>query len=863
MKNYPTSLIRFIFCCWVAMLFTSTAGATAPGPEPVLVETAVFLVVDGVGGKEMPAIISSDSAYLGVSDLFSFLKIKNKTSQNRDSVYGYFLTEKGDFLVNKSQNLIHYQNKDFKLKEEEILQTPSGIYLRTDVYSRVFGLNCSFSFRALAVRLSTNLELPIIREMRLEMMRKNVSRLKGDMVADTFVGPRRPAFKFGMADWSVITTQRQDGPNDVWLNLGLGATVLGGETIVSLNYNNFAQQQRVFTHDSLASKAFDEKQQFVRWRYVNNDSKVVRQVVLGNIYTPTIASIFYPIIGVQVTNTPTTFRRAFGSYTLSDYTEPGWVVELYVNNGLVDYTTADAGGFFTFQVPMVYGNSMVRLRFYGPWGEERFKEQYITVPFNFTPKKELEYVASAGIVEDDRRSRFARAQASYGLANSMTVGGGMEYLSSIADRKGMPFISASARLTPSLILSAEYVPDVIARGILSFRMPANFQLEGYYSNYRKGQQAIIYNYLEERKVVLSKPISGRRFTIFNRLTFDQLVLPGPNYSIAEWLISGAINKLGVNISTYGLTVGSESPFIYSNFAVTYRIPGDVIITPQVQYQYTNSSFIATRLDVGRYIFKHGYLNASYERNFKSEITNVGIGLRYDFSFAQIGFSGWRGTNMNTYVESARGSFVYDGSSKNGSFNNRYSVGTGGIVLIPFLDLNRNGKRDKGEPRVQGLRALCNGGNIIPDSKDTLIRILNLLPYERYYVELNTSSFDNLAWRLSKTSMSIFIDPNQLKAVDVPLLVMGEVSGKVEAPLQTRLTVYIYNEDGTIAGETQTEPDGSFNYLGLAPGNFTARLDVQQLEKLELVPERDKLTFTIKLKTEGDVVNSLVFKLDKK
>ena len=89
----------------------------------------------------------------------------------------------------------------------------------------------------------------------------------------------------------------------------------------------------------------------------------LRQVMAGKIATRATSSIYNPVVGVQFTNTPTTFRRSFGSYTLSDKTEPGWIVELYVNNVLVDYVKADASGFFTFEVPLVYGNSLVMLKY--------------------------------------------------------------------------------------------------------------------------------------------------------------------------------------------------------------------------------------------------------------------------------------------------------------------------------------------------------------------------------------------------------------------------------------------------------------------------------------------------------------------
>ncbi len=153
----------------------------------------------------------------------------------------------------------------------------------------------------------------------------------------------------------------------------------------------------------------------------------MRQLILGKIFPNSISSIFDPVVGVQVTNSPTTYRRSYGTYTLTNRTEPGWTVELYVNNALVDYTTADANGLYSFQVPLVYGNSQIRLRFFGPWGEERLMEENVSVPFNFLPYKEFEYTASAGFLEDSVNSIFTRVQTGYGLTKFMTFGGGVEY----------------------------------------------------------------------------------------------------------------------------------------------------------------------------------------------------------------------------------------------------------------------------------------------------------------------------------------------------------------------------------------------------------------------------------------------------
>ena len=349
-------------------------------------EISVFLEVRGVGAGDIPAVIKGEELFLPVTDLFDFMKIKNVPSQKLESITGFFINPDATYTISRTENQIRYQDKIYHLEPGDLIATESNLYLKSSYFGKVFGLDCAFSFRSLSVIITSKLELPLIREMRQEEMRKNLTRLKGGVVADTTIGRSNHLFKFGMADWSVNAMEEVNGKSETSLNLALGAMIAGGEANASLYYNS--------------KNPFSEKQQYYLWRYVNNDFKPLRQIMAGKIATNAISSIYNPVIGVQFTNTPTTYRRSFGTYTLSDKTDPGWIVELYVNNVLVDYVKADASGFFTFQVPLVYGNSIVKIKFFGPWGEERTHEQNINIPFNFLPKNTLEYTVSAGIVED-------------------------------------------------------------------------------------------------------------------------------------------------------------------------------------------------------------------------------------------------------------------------------------------------------------------------------------------------------------------------------------------------------------------------------------------------------------------------------
>ncbi len=833
----------------VFILLLTTTGAFC---QEEYDEIPVFLDVPHVGGGEMVSVIHGTELFLPVKDLFDFFKIRNVPDQELESISGFFINPEASFVISRKENSIRYQDETFNLEQGDLIRTESNLYLKSSYFGKIFGLECNFNFRSLSVTVNSKLELPLIREMRQEEMRKNLNRLKGEVKADTVIGRSYPMFKFGMADWSVNATEELNGQAETRLNLALGAMIAGGEATANLYYDS--------------QDKFTEKQQQYLWRYVNNDFSAVRQVMAGKIATHAIASIYDPVIGVQITNTPTTYRRSFGTYTLSDRTDPGWIVELYVNNVMVDYVKADASGFFTFEVPLVYGNTIVKLRFFGPWGEERVREQNISIPFNFLPVKTMEYTASAGIVEDSVGSRFSRANVNYGVSRSITVGGGIEYLSSVTSGASMPFVNTSIRITNNLLLSGEYTHGVRAKGTFSYRLPSNVQLDLNYTWYEKDQKAIYYNYREERKAVLSLPLRFGKYSTYQRFSVYQIVLPASNYTTGEWLFSGSLFGASTNLTTYALFIDQNKPNIYSNLSMSFRLPGGFILMPQAQFGYTQKEIISAKIGLEKHLLRHAFLNMSYEHLFANNIRLAELGFRYDFSFAQTGVSVRQTDRRTTFVQYARGSIINDSKTGYLGTDNRTNVGKGGISITAFLDLNVNGHRDAGEPKIYGLNLRANGGRIERSDRDSTLRILGLEPYTSCFIELDQNSFENVSWRLPHRTLSVDVDPEIMKNIEIPVTVVGEASGNVFLEKdgisngQGRIIMSFYTSVLKPAGKTITEDDGYYSFFGLAPGKYIVRLDTTQLQRLGMNSEPALREFNISSGTEGDIVSGLDFTL---
>jgi hypothetical protein len=208
--------------------------------------------------------------------------------------------------------------------------------------------------------------------------------------------------------------------------------------------------------------------------------------------------------------------------------------------------------------------------------------------------------------------------------------------------------------------------------------------------------------------------------------------------------------------------------------------------------------------------------------------------------------------------------MVDRKTKYVGVSNRSSLGRGGIVILPFLDMNGNGRYEKGESKVVGLKIRINGGRVEYNKRDSVIRIFDLESYNSYFIELDQFSFDNIAWQMKLKNMSVVVDPNQFKLVEIPISVMGEGSGMVtfsgaggEKGLG-RIIVNYYKSNGAFFAKTLTEPDGYYSFLGLPPGSYIARIDTAQMQKLNMTATPAVIPFTIRGGAEGDVKDGLDF-----
>lgn len=828
------------------IIFFLLSWNSLAGQSEACDEVPVTLRVELIGEIELQSFVCEKVLFLSINELFDFLKIKIDSDPQLNLLEGYLQNQDDTYKIDVERKFITYKGIDYALSQSDILEHDSGVYIRDHIIYEIFGLKSTFNFRNLSVFLEVETELPYLKEAIRNRLRQKIPNDLQIPIADTIINKEKPLFDVGTATWNIFSTQRSDGMNYSRFGLGLGAILMGGELSARLNM--------------VTDQPLEVRNQFYRWSLVNNENTLIRQLTVGKISTQSISSIFSPIVGVQMTNAPTYRKRSFGTYILSNYTKPGWMVELYINNALVDFTKADNSGFFSFEVPLVYGNTSINLRYYGPYGEEEHSNEQITIPFNLQQSGNYQYDINFGMVEDTG-ALFLQSEINYGMSQNLSLGGGVEYLSSLEKNQVIPYVNGNMLLGKQTIVSAEYMPNLGYKATLNYHHRKNYHLDLFYTKYHKDQTAILYNYNEQLSAILTTPISLGEFDISSRLALRQTVLGNNNFSNLEWLLSGNVLGINTNIHTRAFYNDLTRPDFFSRFTFSMGLPYKLTLSPQIEFNYIENKITSVRGEISKHLFKDTYFRSNIEHNFKYDQLYLNFGVTIGLGFSRLGLSSNINSGHSSFSQVLSGGASYSHRADYMVFDERTVLGQASVKFMPFLDVNGNGIKDGTEPEINGLEVYSNGGGLKKYLDKGSIIFTGMEPYVPHYFTFNSDQLQNIAWTLDYNSLNLTLNPNQIKLIKIPINVMGEVSGYVkyeqEGISSVRMT--IKDKFGEKLANIISERDGFFSFFGLPSGEYSIQLDTLQTGKLGLRPYKET-RFKIQNGAEGDYVDNILLKL---
>lgn len=820
-------------------------------PEEILVQ----LEVSKLFSHDIVAYRLNDTLYLPFVELFHLLGIKAEFSTDNTLITGIFLSQ-ATYVIDLRKGKISFDRNNYDISKEQFIIEGMEVFLHQDVLLEVFEFNTEFDYRGLKVILNTTHELPVIRDQKRKQARSNLDNISGQEKAEYILPFQRNLIDGWMADWSYNSTGSVSSSTiNNSFSLNTGGELAGGDFIIS---GNVSDQYGVNWNQFRG-----------RYRYITNDKRL-NQIIIGNLTSP---AVFGPgsfsMNGIELTNRPVSHPTFFGQYDISDFTEPNWDVELYVNNRLVDFAIADDDGYYQFQAPLSYGSTMIDLKHIGPWGELETQSRLIQKPHSFVRRGDFEYSVVIGGLRNHSNQEYAQGDFRWGLTSRVTIGSGVQHINDAKVKPFAPYATASVRLTDRIIVHGKHVQGAFSKGSFSYRSPSRRSLQASYTLFEANPIVNRSNKKSEARVSLSLP-----FRIYGQSYSSNLGARVNNHGNSNYLNLNA----GFSSRFYGtfLNVRSQAQLIKqganfrpqtvkSTLSLSRRMLYNIRLRPRIEYDYIRGQLIRIETTLERRFSRRSQLSVTYNRDMQWNQNRLFVGFRIDFPSARHNSTARLQGNSLNFSQTTSGAIGWNSTIKKVFTDNRNWVGKASLSLQPYLDL---GGDEKHPVDIQGLTADVKGGRLI-NAKGENMLLADLNAYRSYFIDINDHSLDNPLWIPKHKSYEMQVMPNRFNVIEIPIIAVGEVVGTVTritngAAQGIRGIKIIFNQtNGDYTAETTTYSGGHYFTVGLPPGEYTAQVDPVQLERMSLASPPDSINFIVEPTVHGDIVENLDFRLGEK
>ncbi len=809
---------------------------------PKLVRKDVFVEYDGT------------TVYVPLTDVFTMLDINIEADLTNKVFSGFMFSTDNEYRFDMKNFEIKIFGKDYPYLASEFYLGDHDVFLRVDLFKKLFGLDVEFDFSMLRLYLPLNRDFPAYQKLQRKIARMKLQQQTQAVKDVVHLSNHRELFAGASADW-VLSTNPIGGRNKHYYSVDMGGLILGGD--MQMRFGGSSDEY------------FDATQLNYKWHYFFNDNKYMSQAEVGKIATS--GSLGRALTGAMITNRPQVRRQYFQTINLTEYVGSNWEVELYVDNKLTDFMVTGEDGFYHFNLDIFYGASNIKLNMYGPNGELRTDEKVVRIPYTLIPKGEVEYSvaggqATIGVV----KKPYATATAYYGVLSNLTVGMNADVpVQPGAEDKELVAADITYQALNNLTLNGSFCPSYTVTGHLNFSQPSvlnfNSGLTKFYENPIKNplQQLYNLNFSVSSPLRIGKKYLGLRYYV-SIDKYQSMVATNMNYGF-----NANVHPLYLTyIGQYKNTQVADKTI--TNLASQILMSSQLIrfLRPQfrVDYDHTNKQFSKYGVYLAKRVFRTGQLSISVERNPIVKNTTFMINFNLVTSFADLTSRAVRSADHISMNQLQRGSVRYNRETHNVQFDRRNSVGFGAAVVRPFLDNNYNGVMDENEEYLSGLRAKMNGARVTLRGKDRQFYYDGLRPYEDYTVQIDQYSLDNPMLKPTHENYEVKVNPNVVTAIQVPIVTASEVSGKVDRQVGSIATgiggikVMLMNLSKERLTELMTFSSGEFYYLGLVPGSYKAYIDQAQLLKYGYKSEPEFIEFEVKPIEGGSSIEHIDFRL---
>jgi hypothetical protein len=559
--------------------------------------------------------------------------------------------------------------------------------------------------------------------------------------------------------------------------------------------------------------------------------------------------------GALITNLPLQRAFAFDKQSLTGDLAPGWVVELYLNGGLIAFDRGTNGRYTFTDVPVLYGLNVFRLVFHGPRGERRQKIETYNIGDTLTPKGTVQY--RVGSAAPDSQATRSVGELSYGVTRRLSIIASAVRLGGTRELAAQQYATAGLRAAWGRVFSyadagGSSKGGQIGRAGLQTRV-GGVSVALTRAQLRNGYASETYpsliGLIASRTTLRLGGVAGANTRYAVPITFDVQrddMVAGGTVMRASSLVSTSLRQMWISNRLEGLRVRDvDSPLAGTDYVsgalLASRNMRGVVVRAEAGYDVAprrRSTVTSVLVEWQR--SRRFQVSAELSRNATNGISRLVARLRRDRGRAGVTLAvdiPSRGT-PSVHVELVT-SLIPNPLTRRVQFRARPAAASGAVTARVFLDRNGNGKRDDGEPPIENAGFFINRNSVNPTTNGHGIAMLDYLPaHTPTDVLLSTSTLEDPWWVPSRPAVRMVPRPGKALVVDFPIAVSGEITGTVTIDKRAvgRVRMQVVGAGGAVVAETTSEYDGFYDLTKIPPGTYTLRVHPEDVASMHLLSD---------------------------
>ncbi len=815
------------------------------------------------------AIIAFERAgryYIPLQEITQLVKFPTVVDVETGSAHGSFYNVENTYHIDLIGKRFTVRGDEVELAEGSFLldafeEPLSDIYIALDVLNKIIPLRLEVDFDDMVLDIKTPKKLPYELERERRKSQKNLAGhddaplLDLEYIPNSYKLLGRPTFTLSDSlIWdggrkTLQNTATIAGQMDV---LGMRADFSTAANYIPGNEPDLSNVRLRFTRRGFGNKTLPFGLKLFQAGDVSAAlSPYVQKRISG--------------VGFYISNKERPTERFFDEVTINGTGTPGWEVEIYRGNMLLDFTYVDERGEYSFEnIQLNYGKNELRTVLYGPQGEvEEYIKEYNIGRTQLKPGQMTFEAASieSGLPLIDVSEHGIK---SAGKAQHLRVNRGINK-------------SISSFVTLSKLPTKEGEKKYLTAGAEFNAFKGRGQIEIYKEI--NGGEAFDGRFA--RKFAgISTSIKAALFKDFNS--------PDIGYGAQAKRFKGElranksfelpIGQLGLNLSAQHSRRNDgnrESRFTAAQSLTTSRASLNHSITTNLDDGEHNTTTgimslnvplskhwdFRTSLDYDKYPkFNLGLSRTElrYDDGDKfsaalhvrqavqdRENTSLGLNTSYDFGTFNGGAElNWDRSDGVKFILRASTIFGPESPSSNDYvFDTKYNGYATAYKIRLYHDRNANGIFDGDDEPVEKTRVNINGVRTKPSDKDGVIDHQNAGSARVVTLTLYRESLSNpFLIPLKGDGYETILRPGTKPFIDFPLVEAGGIDGTVSDAQSNPIPgmkIELIGNHGLVLAETRTGFDGFYQFELVRPGTYMVRPDASF--KVNVPPKTVRLT----------------------